>query len=194
MIPKEDGSMVDVVQARPVHAGQRFANSAVNIEAVLPASRVSLRVAADSVGKVTRPLGFKLPLLPKTSISKNGRSALWLGPDEWLVIDNDPKNIFGLMGRLGKVDCSAVDISHRNTAILVSGVGVEDLLSSGCLQDLALQSFPVGSCSRTIFGKIEIVLWRLDELTFHIEVWRSFSDYLWDYLLDAARGVCIDQA
>ncbi len=185
--------MVDVAQAKAPHEGRRFANSAVNIEAVPPASHISLRVAAENSGKITRPMGLKLPLLPKSTASKNGRSALWLGPDEWLIIDEDAEIISDLMGKLTKVDCSAVDVSHRNTAIIVSGASVEDLLSSGCLQDMALQTFPVGSCSRTTFGKIEIVLWRLDEVTFHIEVWRSFSDYLWGYLVDAARDVCIDQ-
>lgn len=188
--------MAKIAQAKAntPHEGRRFANSAVNIEAVLPATRISLRVAVESAGKLTRPLGLKLPLLPKSTMSKNGRSALWLGPDEWLIVDEKPDAVSGLMGKLGKADCSAVDVSHRNTAISVSGAGAENVLSSGCLQDLARQSFPVGACSRTTFGKIEIVLWRLDEESFRIEVWRSFSDYLWSYLLDAAQDNCIEQA
>ena len=43
--------------------------------------------------------------------------------------------------------------------------------------------FPVGMCTRTLFAKAEIVLWRTGENVFQIEVWRSFADYLWRYLV-----------
>ena len=51
--------------------------------------------------------------------------------------------------------------------------------------DLDLAAYPVGMCSRTLFAKAEIVLWRTGENVFHIEVWRSFADYLWRYLVQA---------
>ena len=53
--------------------------------------------------------------------------------------------------------------------------------------DLHLDAFPVGMCTRTLFGKAEIVLWRTGEETFHIEVWRSFAPYLLGCLNEAAR-------
>jgi sarcosine oxidase subunit gamma len=44
---------------------------------------------------------------------------------------------------------------------------------------LGLIAFPIGMCTRTLFGKAEIVLWRTGEAQFHIEVWRSFAGYVW---------------
>ena len=38
---------------------------------------------------VSKALGVKLPQKPKTSASDGGRTALWLGPDEWLVLGPD---------------------------------------------------------------------------------------------------------
>ncbi len=177
--------MTDMIQAEAPHAGRRFANSHVSIEAVHPASRISLRTR--HAAKLTRSLGVKLPVAPKSSETKGARSALWLGPDEWLVFDQDASVAPDLVKKLDRFDCSAVDISQRNTAIAVSGTGIENLLSSACPQDLSLRAFQVGACSRTVFGKIEIILWRKQEQEFHIEVWRSFSDYLWTFLLDAAK-------
>jgi sarcosine oxidase subunit gamma len=81
---------------------------------------------------------------------------------------------------------SATDVSHRNTAIIVSGPGAEATLSAGCPQDLSLEIFPVGACSRTLFGKVEVVLLRVAEDTFRVEVWRSFSDYAFGLLAEAA--------
>jgi sarcosine oxidase subunit gamma len=42
-------------------------------------------------------------------------------------------------------------------------------------------------CTRTIFGKAEIVLWRRGPRSFHIEVWRSFAPYLLACLQEALR-------
>ena len=73
-------------------------------------------------------------------------------------------------------------------AISVTGLGAENTVSSGCPQDLSLASFPVGACSRTILGKVEIVLLRTGEDAFRVECWRSFSDYVWTFLTEAAKN------
>jgi len=82
---------------------------------------------------------------------------------------------------------SAVDVSHRNTAIVVAGPGAADVINAGCPQDLSLAAFPVGACSRTVLGKVEIVLLRTEPDAFRVEVWRSFSDYAFALLAEAAR-------
>ena len=84
---------------------------------------------------------------------------------------------------------AAVDVSHRNTAILVSGSRAADALNSGCPQDLSLAAFPVGAASRTLIGKAEMILYRTGENEFRVECWRSFSDYVWKYLVDAVKSV-----
>jgi sarcosine oxidase subunit gamma len=42
-------------------------------------------------------------------------------------------------------------------------------------------------CTRTVFGKAEIVLWRSGEQVFRLEVWRSFSRYVVHLLHEVAR-------
>ena len=63
---------------------------------------------------------------PKTSETKGTRTALWLGPDEWLILDS-AKNPMDDAAK-AKVLNSAVDVSHRNTAIIVSGAAAEATL------------------------------------------------------------------
>jgi sarcosine oxidase subunit gamma len=82
---------------------------------------------------------------------------------------------------------SAVDVSHRNAALIVEGPGAADVLNAGCPQDLSLAVFPVGACSRTLMGKTEVVLLRLAEDAFRLEVWRSFAPYAFDFLEDAIK-------
>nr|WP_295468803.1 sarcosine oxidase subunit gamma [Mesorhizobium sp.] len=183
--------MADASRIHPL-AGRKVANPAVTLTPAEPAARLSLRARPDAVAALSKALGVKLPEMPKRSATSKsgGRAALWLGPDEWLVIDTaggDP------LADCAKVKAlhSAVDISHRNTAILVEGKGAEATLSAGCPQDLSLTVFPVGACSRTILGKIEVVIWRTGETAFRVECWRSFSAYAFDFLEEAARDAPI---
>lgn len=173
-------------RAHPL-AGRRAAGADVEVLAAPPASRTSLRCGTDAMGAVSKALGLKLPDRPKTSSAKGSRAALWLGPDEWLVIDDKADPMTDLAGVY--MPHSAVDISHRNTAMVVHGANAADLIAHGCPQDLSLEAFPVGACSRTVLGKAEIVLYRPKTGRFHIEVWRSFSDYVFTFLADAARDV-----
>lgn len=173
-------------ERRPALTGSKVSARDVTLAILPPAERISLRAPAASVAALSKALGVKLPQAPKSSASKAGRTALWLGPDEWLVIDEAGKDPL--------VDCagvkalhSAVGISHRNVGIAISGQAAAATVNSGCPQDLSLAAFPAGACSRTVLGKAEIVLSRTAENEFRVECWRSFSDYVFAFLSDAAR-------
>ena len=178
--------MADLATRKLPLAGRHGGSATVRLTPAAPASRISLRAPADSVGGLSLALGLQLPTRPKTSASANGRHALWLGPDEWLVIDENGAELVG-QATLSEVLHSATDVSHRNTAVIVSGPGAEAALAAGCPQDVSLSAFPVGACSRTLLGKAEVVVLRLDEETFRVEVWRSFSDYAFGLLAEGAE-------
>ena len=120
-----------------------------------------------------------------------GRAALWLGPDEWLLIADgaDAADIGGVLESvLEGTAHSLVDVSHRQLGLVASGPAAARVLNAGCPLDLDPRAFPVGFATRTLFDKIEIVLWRRAEASFHVEVWRSFAPYLAGSLDEAARG------
>jgi sarcosine oxidase subunit gamma len=170
----------------PALAGSKVSARDVTLAILPPAERISLRAPAASVAALSKALGVKLPQMPKSSASRAGRTALWLGPDEWLVIDEAGKDPMADLAS-ARVLHSAVGISHRNIGITVSGPAAAATVNSGCPQDLSLAAFPAGACSRTVLGKAEIVLWRTAENEFRVECWRSFSDYVFAFLSDAAR-------
>lgn len=171
---------------RPALGGQEFSAAASKVTVLPPAERLALRAPEASVAALSRGLKVKLPQAPKSSATKDGRTALWLGPDEWLVIDEAGKDPLADVANV-KALHSAVGVSHRNVAFLVSGPGAAATVNAGCPQDLSLAAFPVGACSRTVLGKIEILLLRAAEESFRVECWRSFSDYAFTFLSDAAR-------
>lgn len=184
--------MADLANRTSPLSGFHSGSSTVRLEAAPPAERISLRARAEDVAALSSALGVDLPVRPKASASAHGRSALWLGPDEWLVIGEVGTGLMQAAQNSGVLH-SATDVSHRNTAILVSGPGAAEAINGGCPQDLSLEVFPVGASTRTLFGKVEIVLLRTAEDAFRVEVWRSFSDYAFGLLAEAARDVALSR-
>jgi sarcosine oxidase subunit gamma len=179
--------MVDLTQNRKLALGQkRLANENAYIRAAAPATRYALRAQAGDVAICSQALEFKLPDRPKTSRNAGDVHALWIGPDEWLIYGPQDSSLGRKLGNLpGSV--SAVDISHRNTAVIVSGTSARNVLAAGCPQNLNEDAFPVGACSRTIFGKVEVILHRTGHSEWRVECWRSFSEYVWDLAADSLK-------
>lgn len=171
---------------RPILADRQTTAPNVSVTVAAPATRLSLRAPAESVTALSSALGIVLPTKPKTSASANARHALWLGPDEWLVIDEAGIDLATLVKPVTAFH-SAVDVSHRNVGFVVLGRGAQATINAGCPQDLSPAAFPVGAASRTILHKIEIVLLRTGEDEFRVECWRSFSDYAFTFLSQAAK-------
>lgn len=144
---------------------------AVRLIALPPVARLLIRGDA---------IGISLPA-PCRATKLGNNDVLWLGPDEFLVIAPDET--------MPKLDIAAltVDVSHRDTALRVSGPRVVWVLNAFCALDLHHSAFPVGMCTRTMFGKAEIVLWRSGLEEFRIEVARSFAAYVWGCLEEARR-------
>jgi sarcosine oxidase, subunit gamma len=136
-------------------------------------------------------LGVELPAEACRAGVTGERAALWLGPDEWLLVA--PAEQAGLALRLerslAQLPHSLVDVSHRQVALLVHGAQAAAVLAGGCPLDLELQAFPAGMCTRTVLGKAEVVLWRTDAQAFRLEVWRSFAPYVAQFLGEASRGI-----
>lgn len=155
-----------------------------------PATRLSLRAGADALGALSSAFGLTLPTRPKTSASANGRHALWLGPDEWLLIDETGADLMAAAASAGVLH-SATDISHRNTAVLVSGPDAAGAIASACPLDLGNAVFPVGAAARTVLGKIEVVLLRSGEEDYRVECWRSFAPYAFGILAEGAEDAVL---
>ena len=126
------------------------------------------------------------------AIVNGTRATLWLGPDEYLLLDTalgaSSAAVFETLERsLADAPHALVDISHRQFALELSGPHAIAILNGGCPLDLDLGEFPVGMCTRTVFAKADIVLWRTRAEAFHVEVWRSFAGYVGGVLAEIAR-------
>ncbi|MEV6765140.1 sarcosine oxidase subunit gamma family protein [Streptomyces sp. NPDC051105] len=144
--------------------------------------------AADGVGLA---LGLPLPLEPGTVVHTGEVTAVWLGPDEWLVVGR-PGTERELEDRIrsaaGSEPVAVTDVSAQRTTLLVGGPRARDLLSHGCALDLHPRAFGPGRCAQTTLARTQVVLVARAESRagFWLLVRSSFAGYLVDWLLDAA--------
>ena len=176
-----------IARAQPPGAG-----ALVSVALVMPAARFSFRGGAEAAGACAAAFGCALPLEACRAAEVEGRAALWLGPDEWLLLAPEAQGdtLFATIERaLGAVPHALVDISHRQVGFAISGAEAATLLNTGCPLDLDLSAFPVGMCTRTVLAKSDVALWRMAPTVFRLEVNRSFADYVAAYLRVAERGL-----
>ena len=174
-------------------AATRTARGAIRLAELPFLTQLNIRLdakgaAADAVGLA---LGLQLPLEPNTVVRAGELTALWLGPDEWLVV-GPPGSQADLAARVreaaGDEPVSVTDVSAQRTTLLVAGPRARDLLAHGCSLDLHPRAFGAGRCAQTTLGRTQVVLVARDEprAGFWVLVRSSFAGYLADWLLDAA--------
>lgn len=149
------------------------------------ALRVDLADAAAAAGN-TMPIATA----PCRANVRGEWAALWLGPDEQLLIGPDQAGVAfaaSVGSALRELPYSFVDVGHRQGAIEITGPHAAALVNAGCPLDLDLAATPVGFCSRTVLAKAEIVLWRRGDDHFHLDIWRSFMPYLATFLSEVER-------
>ena len=156
-----------------------------------PAARLVFQGGPAARTAAGRGFGVPFPEAACRASVLGERAVLWLGPDEHLLLapDGSQERILAELAiALSGSPHSLVDVSDRQVAIAVSSRAARDILASGCPLDLDSAAFPVGMCTRTLFGKAEALLWRRSAEEYHLEIGRSFSGYVLGWLREAARG------
>jgi sarcosine oxidase subunit gamma len=157
---------------------------------------------------MAKAVGIAPPADPNTAAGPQdlaqGARVLWLGPDEWLVVtapDRGP-DAAALRNALGKFSVAVIDVSDARAVIELSGTTARSVLMKGCTLDLHPRVFGSGRCAQTLLARAGIILHQtaLDEATkaasYDLYVLRSFAEYLWAWLEDAAGeyGIRVGQS
>lgn len=161
-------------------------------------AQLDLRADPDDRALLARlgaVIGVDLPSAANSATTLDGsdRHILWLGPDEWLVID-EPGTESSLEERLRAAlqggRGSVVDVSANRTAIRLAGPAAREVLESGCSIDLHPRAFGPGRCAQTLLARAGVVLLAVtSEPEYRLLVRPSFAAYLASWLLDAIDGL-----
>ncbi len=163
-------------------------------------AQVDLRAdPSDSplIDRLAAVIGARLPTEPNTTtVSDDGtRHALWLGPDEWLIVGEPgtgPALEAALRAAIGDGRGAVVDVSANRTTLSISGPRARELLAFGCSLDLDQRRFKPGRCAQTLLARANVIITPVgpaSEPAFRVLVRPSFAAYLAAWLSDAAVGL-----
>jgi sarcosine oxidase subunit gamma len=161
---------------------------------------VDVRCSGAAAERTAAQVGRPLPVRgwAEGGADGAGSTAIWLGPDEWLVTSPfvSPADLEAALREALDGEGAAVDVSAQRTTIRLRGAHARDVLETGCAIDLHPRAFPAGSAAVTTLGQAGIVLLALDDdgTDYRILVRSSFAGYLAEWLIDAATEWHIETA
>ncbi len=167
----------------------------IDVRLVGERCRYNIRVQREDLDAVRAASALDLPDKIGASSATQDRKILCLGPDEWIIVAHMSE-----AARLRRTcrdisqefTLSTVDISHRNVAFSLTGSLVANLINIGCPLDLAVDRFPIGKSTRTVFENAEIMLLRESKTGFYLETWRSFAPYVCSFFEKFATATQYD--
>lgn len=145
----------------------------------------------EFAGAVAGVLGVPLPAVANTVAAAGELVACWLGPDEWLVMTppgQEAEVAAKLRAALGTIHSAVAEVGSGQTVIVLQGPAAREVLAMECPLDLFAPAFVPGACAQTRLAKAAVLLRPVDAATIELVVRRSFADYLWTWLADAAGG------
>jgi sarcosine oxidase subunit gamma len=109
-------------------------------------------------------LGLALPIAPNTVARSASDTAMWLGPQSWLVFAD----------RVDVQDGAVFDVSASRVGWRLEGAPAASVLAKHCALDLA--RFAPGSCAQGLFGQVNALYYRhANRDAFTLFVARSFG-------------------
>ena len=162
-------------------------------------AQLALRGSGDAgfAAAIEVALGFAPPLVPNRAAEVGPLRALWLGPDEWLVVAPESEGA-ALAKRLHDAlrgqHFALVDASEVRAAIALTGPRARDTLAHGTALDLHPRVFGPGQVAQTLLARMPVILHQRDASPrYDLYVAASSAEHLWLWLEDAARdyGVAV---
>ena len=149
------------------------------------------------LSSTSKVLNTTLPIRTNTYIKINSLKIIWLGPDEWLIIDekgDDKKDLFSkLENSIGSQDASVTDVSENRTVIRIMGTKLFTLLAKFLTLNLDNSLNSSSSVAQTLFIRVPVLLMRLHEHNSEpkIDIFtnRSHTNYVYKILVDGTKNL-----
>jgi sarcosine oxidase subunit gamma len=139
-------------------------------------------------------LGLQLPIEPGCCAGNGQHSLYWLGPTEWLAIvpGGTEATVEAKLRETLTGHFAVTDVSGGQTILNLSGKAVNEVLKKSSVYDFHPSQFTQGRCVQTTFAKASALIHKNADDSFDLVIRRSFSDYLFHWIIDAASEYGID--
>ena len=170
--------------------------SGLTVKEIYPLMKLNIRgKSRDFLTTIGKNINMILPLEANTSSSSNNYTALWLSPDEWMIVSNNTINKENndyeieklLFNKISKTNLgSVVDVTDQLVTINLSGEKIFDLLSTGCPFDFNDFKSKKGASAQTLLTQIDVIIHHNEINSVNLFVRRSFSEHLMSWINDSA--------
>lgn len=192
-MPERRSALAHARPVRPVQDG-----AAVVISEIAHTGKLNLRgdigdrAFLSAIGGV---LDLVLPAEPNTVTTGHGVTALWAGPDEWILVTPPGDELTvekRLHAAIDGTDAAVIDVTDARTVIRLRGPRAREVIAKGCPLDLHPRAFRAGQVAQSVLAGTSIMLHQVADdgdgsgPAYDLYVPRSFADHLWQWLADAA--------
>ena len=156
-------------------------------------NKINVRIDTNdnkNIIKCGKLINAILPIQPNTYVKNDNVKAIWLGPNEWLITNN--QNLYkNLKNEIGDIQASVTDVSENRTVIRISGDQIFKLLSKFLVLDLEKNLPNESACAQTLFVKVPVLLARnnnekqIPEIDIYTN--RSHANYIYNLIVDGSQ-------
>ena len=168
----------------------------VSVKEISPVMKINLRgKKREFLTNIGKNLNMILPTEANTSTSSEKLTAIWLSPDEWMIVSNDKvsKNNNNyevnemLFSDISKTNLGAViDVTDQFVQLELKGENIFEIFSAGCPFNFNEFKEKKGSTTQTVLNHVDVILHHKDENIVNLFVRRSFAEHLWSWIEDCA--------
>ena len=168
----------------------------ISVKEISPIMKLNLRgKKREFFTAVGKHLDMILPTEANTSSSSSKLTAIWLSPDEWMVVSNEfiekITNSYdleeSLYNSISKTNLGAVvDVTDQFVMLELDGSKVYELFSSGSPFNFNEFREKKGSSTQTLLNGIDVIILNKGINLVNLFVRRSFSEHLYSWIKDSA--------
>ena len=168
----------------------------ITVKELSPVMKLNLRgKKREFFTTVGKQLDMILPTEANTSSSSDKLTAIWLSPDEWMIVSNETTsketNTYELndilFNNISKTSLGAVtDVTDQFVQLEIKGDKIYELFSSGCPFNFNLFREKKGSTAQTLLNHVDVIIHNKDKNIVNLFVRRSFAKHLWEWMEDSS--------
>ena len=168
----------------------------VSVKEIFPVMKINLRgTKREFLTNVGKNLNMILPTEANTSTTSDKLTAMWLSPDEWMIVSNElvskDANKYELnemlFNSISKTNLGAViDVTDQLVQLELKGENIYEIFSAGCPFNFNEFKEKKGSTTQTVLNNTDIIIHHKDENIVNLFVRRSFAEHLFNWIKDIA--------
>ena len=166
----------------------------ISVKEISPVIKINLRgKKREFLTNVGKNLNMILPTEANTSTTSDKLTAIWLSPDEWMIISNElaskdtnKSDLYEMLfNSISKTNLGAViDVTDQFVQLELKGENVYEIFSAGSPFNFNEFKEKKGSTAQTVLNHIDVILHHKDENILNLFVRRSFAEHLFSWIED----------